>query len=270
MNRFFKAAGVVALALGAAQPAAAFDWSDTSVGYRYGTKFAEPYNPNDIHKHIVFLTHADGYQYGGNYMNLDVLKSDDRDDNATEAYLLYRHTLDVGKVTGHEFKGFGLRGLGLTAGFDINHKNDKSYASRKRMLVAGPTLMVDVPGFLNVSLLAIWESNAPIGVASRYHYDTHAMLNASWGIPLGGSGWSFEGYVNYIGSKGRDEFGGPTGAETNLDMQVMYDCSSAVGLKAGKLKAGFEYQYWRNKFGNPSNVPGSLAQTPMVRAEYHF
>jgi len=260
---------VAALALAAAQPAFALDWMDNSVGYRFGTKFAEPYNTEDIRKNIINLTHASGYAYGSNYMNLDVLKSDSKDDKATEAYLLYRHTLDIGKLSGKEFKGAGMRGLGLTLGFDWNHKNDNGYASRKQMLVAGPTLMVDVPGFLNISLLALWESNKPIGVTERYRYDTHAMLNAAWGIPLG-SGWSFEGYMNYIGSKGRNEFGGPTGPETNIDMQAMYDFSAAAGLKPGKLKAGIEYQYWRNKFGNPSNVPGSLAKTPMVRAEYHF
>ena len=269
MNRTHKLALTLAAALCAAGPAAAMDWSDTSVGYRFGTQFAEPYNTADIRKHIVFLTHASGYQYGSNYMNLDVLKSDSKDDSATEAYLVYRHTLDLGKLSGHDFKGGGMRGLGLTLGFDWNTKNDNSYASRKRMLVAGPTLMVDVPGFLNISLLALWESNDPKGVPKRYTYDTHAMLNAAWGIPIA-NGWSFEGYMNYIGSKGKNEFGGPTGPETNIDMQVMYDFSAAAGMKPGKLKAGFEYQYWRNKFGNPSNVPGSLARTPMVRAEYHF
>ena len=33
----------------------AADWSDTSLGYRNGTKFAEPFNPNDIAKNIVDL-----------------------------------------------------------------------------------------------------------------------------------------------------------------------------------------------------------------------
>ena len=35
------------------------------------------------------------------------------------------------------------------------------YNSKKRMLVAGPTLMFDVPGMLNVGLNGLWESNAP-------------------------------------------------------------------------------------------------------------
>jgi hypothetical protein len=38
------------------------------------------------------------------------------------------------------------------------------------------------------------------------------------------------------------------------------------------FRVGFEYQYWKNKFGNSEAVagPGTLAKTPMVRAEYHF
>jgi len=159
------------------------------------------------------------------------------------------------------------------------------------MFVAGPTVFVDVPkGFLNVSLLQLWESNAPSGWSyrngayygvERYSYDPHPMLTAAWAIPfsVGSVPLSFEGYANYIAAKGKNEFGGDTAAETNIDMQVMYDFSNAVGTKPNTFKAGFEYQYWKNKFGNPTTAtvvsgsqagPGATAKTPMVRAEYHF
>ena len=253
-----------------ASKANAADWSDTSIGYRYGSKFAEPYNPEDISKNIFNLTHVSGYKYGSNYFNIDLLQSDSKDSNAQEAYVVYRNTLDLGKVTGKSL-GFGpVRGVGITAGFDWNTKNDTGYASKKRMLVIGPTLMIDVPGFLDVSLLLLQESNFPIGVTSRYTYDIHPMLSAAWGIPIGTSGFSFEGYMNYIASKGKNEYGGPTSPETNIDAMVMYDVGTALGIGKNTLKAGFEYQYWRNKFGNPSQVPGSLAKTPMARIEYHF
>lgn len=254
------------------QQASAADWSDTSIGYRYGTQFAEPFNPKDIKKNIVNVTHASGNKYGSDYFNVDFLESDGTDSQAQEAYVLYRHTFDIGAISGTPIKFGPVRGAGITAGFDWNTKNDPGYASRKHMLVAGPTLMLDVPGFLNVSLLALWESNMPKGVTSRYSYDTHAMLNASWGIPLG-HGFSFEGYANYISSKGNDEFGNGTKPETNIDAQIMYDLSPSLSMKPGSLKAGFEYQYWKNKFGNNHNGPagsGAFAKTPMVRVEYHF
>jgi nucleoside-specific outer membrane channel protein Tsx len=278
------AASVLAACAGTA---AAADWSDTSIGYRYGTKFAEPYESNSINKSIVNLTHASGYKYGTNFLNVDLLLSDSKDpvgpgskSGAQEIYIVYRHTLDLGKITGQDFKFGPVRGLGLTGGFDVNDKNDSGYNSRKRMLVAGPTLMMDVPGFLNVSLLYLWESNAPYNKftgtqTDRYSYDVHPMLTAAWGIPfnLGPVPLSFEGFANFIASKGQNEFGGGTKPETNIDMQVMYDVSPHIGAAKNTFKAGLEYQYWRNKFGNDHTKAagdGAFAKTPMVRVEYHF
>jgi nucleoside-specific outer membrane channel protein Tsx len=251
----------------------AAEWSDTSIGYRYGTRFAEPFGRNDIHKSIINITHADGYKYGSNFFNVDLLNSDSRDADAQEAYVVYRHTLDLGKVTGKTFAYGPVRGLGLTAGFDWNTKNDPGYASKKRMLVVGPTAFMDVPGFLNVTLALLHESNKPVGIASRYTYDVHPALLLGWGIPIGASGFSFEGFTNWIAPKGTNEFGGPTATEFNFDAQVMYDVGAAMGAGKNTFKVGFEYQYWRNKFGNPYKGfagPGAFAKTPMIRAEYHF
>jgi hypothetical protein len=100
------------------------------------------------------------------------------------------------------------------------------------------------------------------------------MLSLAWGIPIPvGIPLSFEGFANFIASKGKNEFGGNTAAETNIDMQVMYDASALVGAGKGSFKVGLEYQYWKNKFGNDSSGPaggGAFAKTPMFRAEYHF
>lgn len=265
--------------------AQAADWSDTSLSYRYGTKYAEPFNNQDISKNIFNLTSVSGYKYGKNFFSVDFLLSSEADpssagakDGAHEAYAVYRHTLDLGKISGANLAFGPVRGVGATAGFDYNTKTDAGYNSKKRMLVAGPTLMLDVPGFLDVSLLALRESNAPYNTFShvqtpRYTYKTHAMLTAAWGIPfeVAGVPLAFEGYANFIGTKGKNEFGGDTARETNIDMQIMYDMSAAVSAPKNTFKVGVEYQYWKNKFGNPdTNNPGATAKTPMVRAEYHF
>jgi nucleoside-specific outer membrane channel protein Tsx len=266
--------------------AGAADWSDTSISWRYGSRFAEPFNPDHIKKHIFALTHASGYKYGSNFFNVDLLQSDDTDpaslqqnEGAQEAYVVYRHTLDIGALRGTEMRYGPVKGVGLTLGFDWNTKNDVGYNSRKRMLVAGPTLMWDVPGFLNTSLLVLRESNAPSGafapisnVNGRYTYDTHAALSVNWAIPVA-ERLSFEGFGLFIGAKGQDEVGNGTGAETNVDMALMYDMSSHFGQPKNRLRVGLEYQFWNNKFGNTSATTGGRGQrasTPMVRAEYHF
>jgi hypothetical protein len=46
--------------------------------------------------------------------------------------------------------------------------------------------------------------------------------------------------------------------------------SAFAGTAQELIRIGLEYQYWRNKLGNPSTVSGSLAKTPMVRVEGHF
>ena len=131
--------------------AQAADWSDTALSWRIGDKFREPYNPADIRKNIFAITHASGYKYGSNFLNVDMLLSDHNDPasltqsgGAHEAYVLYRHTLDIGKLRGADIKFGAVRGVGATFGFDWNTKNDVGYNSRKRLLVAGPPLMWDV------------------------------------------------------------------------------------------------------------------------------
>ena len=260
------------------------DWSDTSISARYGSSFAEPYDNNadgsrkDIKKGILALTHISGYKYGTNFFNVDMLASDHNDpaggvdgsSGAREVYAVYRHMLDLGKVSGKELKFGPVRGVGATAGFDFNTKND-GYASKKQMLVAGPTFMLDVPGFANLSALVFRESNAPAGTA-RYYYKTHGALELDWGIPIGSLPLSFNGYALYIGSKGQNEFGGSTAPETHVDMTLMVDAGVMMGLPKHTALIGLEYEYWKNKFGNPvaDAGPGALAHTPMVRAEYHF
>jgi hypothetical protein len=286
LNRLAVAGAFAALGA-AALPAAAADWSDTSIGYRYGTQFEEPFNSSKIKKSIFNLTHASGYKYGSNFFNVDGLLSDKKDPSspsgtsgAQEVYIVYRHTLNASKVFSTEYKYGVMRDWGATAGFDFNTKDDAGYNSKKRMLVLGPTLMFDVPGFLNTSLLALWESNAPCNefttpqsCVSRYTYKTHPMLSFAWGIPIGDSAFSFEGFALFIASKGKDEFGGQTKPETNFDGQIMLDVGKITGGPKGTFKIGLEYQYWKNKFGNDHNGPagtGAVASTPMIRAEYHF
>lgn len=284
MQSISRIALAAALALGSLAAHAA-DWSDTSISYRYGSKYAEPFNGEDIHKNILNFSHVSGYTYGTNFFSADLLMSNKTDpsspgssNGAQEVYAVYRHTLDLSKVTGQALAFGPVKNVGFTAGFDWNVKDDAGYNSKKRMLVAGPTFMLDVPGFLNVSLLNLWESNAPFNEyagtgVSRYSYDSHLMLTGAWSIPLSKSlPITFEGYANFIAGKGKNEFGGETAPETNIDAQVMYDVGTLWNTPR-KFKVGVEYQYWKNKFGNSykgAAGDGAFAKTPMIRAEYHF
>jgi len=298
VRSLFSALGFAALAA-AAQSAAAVEWSDTSISWRYGSDFAEPFinTPTggrvDIAKNIFALTHADGYKYGTNFFNVDMLLSDNKDPascanfictgSAQEAYVVYRGALSLNKISGKNYGNSLVRDWEGKFGFDWNTKDDAGYNSKKRMFVLGPQMSMNVPGFLNIAVLGLWESNAPCttfpvapGTSSctpRYDYKTHAALDLSWGIPFGASGFNFQGYFLQIASKGRNEFGGPTKAETHFDGAVMYDLGALMGGPKQAFKVGLEYEWWRNKFGNDYKGPagqGAFAKTPMIRSEYHF
>ena len=298
------AAATMAAALGifSASTAIAADWSDTAISWRYGTTFREPYvnkadgSAQNISKNIFALSHTSGYKYGVNYFNVDLLQSNDKDPascpnfectgSAQEAYVVYRNNIEWGKVSGTPITLRGVKDLALTLGFDWNTKNDAGYNSKKRMLVWGPTIELDVPGYMNVGIYGLSESNAPCttfppaavgypsgNCISRYSYKTHPMLSSSWAIPIGSWPLSYEGYANIIASKGTNEFGGPTKTEINWDSQLMLDVGRLAGGPKGTFRLGVEFQYWKNKFGNDHSSfagPGAFAKTFMVRGEYHF
>ena len=48
-------AAALALSAPLATPAVAATWSDTFLGYRYGTRFHEPNNTQDVRKHVLRL-----------------------------------------------------------------------------------------------------------------------------------------------------------------------------------------------------------------------
>jgi hypothetical protein len=218
--------------------AQAADWSDTS-----SATVTVPTSPS----HSTTRTspkhrqsdHVSGYKYGKNFFSIDLLMSSERSiggrcqGSARTKPMPCTATPGFGKITGSNLAFGPVRGVGATAGFDYNSKTDAGYNSKKRMLVAGPTLMLDVPGFLDVSLLALREST-PYNTFShvqtpRYAYKTHAMLTAHGAFRSKWPACRCRSKVSPTTSAPRARTNSvATGAETNIDMQIMYDISAAV------------------------------------------
>lgn len=274
----------LALAPVAAQAAT---WSDTFIGYRYGTEFREPTNRNAVEKHVLQLTHASGYSVGQNFVNLDLLQSDDKDPasgsdtGATEFYLTYRHQVHLGKLFDKRLAFGPVKEVALTAGFDLNTKNTR-FAPRKRLLVVGPTLKFDVPGFLDVSLLYGKEWNhcglgSPACPKSEIAFDPQWMISVAWGIPFeaGPVPLKFQGFLNYNSEKGKDYANVDTEPETLMRASLMVDVGQMVAGKKNTFLMGVGYEYWRNKFGNHDYAngrtkPGIDTSAPTFQMEWHF
>ena len=272
-NKFFGFIfGAIGLAFSCAVSAA--DWSDTFVGYRQSDKFQEPGSgTKNIRKDILSFTHVSGYKYGSNFFTSDFLMSDDKDPanggggGAQEVYAVYRHQLSLSAVSGSKVSFSSVKDIAVTAGIDLNSKND-AFASSVRKFVIGPTFKFDVPGFLDVSLLLRTEQNRNGIVGKSVTFDSTYGISIAWGIPLKSINSKFDGFIDYIGPKGKDGFGFETKAETLARAYVMYDLGS-LGGQPGTFYGGIGYEYWKNKFGGNANDYGYTAAT-MLALEAHF
>jgi nucleoside-specific outer membrane channel protein Tsx len=281
-GKTIAAASILAASLSAAGTSAqAATWSDAWVHGQYGTQFAEPGNPKDIAKRILGFSYASGDSLGTNFFNMDVLMSDSSDPEACaagtscaaagaqEIYAVYRRTFSYSQISGNKINWGPINDVLLGMGFDYSSKNT-TFAPRVRKFRIGPMLGLNVPGYAKVGLELYKESNHngfnPYPQGGDVSFKTTYVLAADWGIPFAGGSWKWSGYFDHIGAKG---YG--TAPETLLSTEIMYDVGKALYSVPNKLWAGVQYQYWRNKFGNPaSTVPGAKASTPMVRVEYHF
>lgn len=271
----------IALSLPIAAGAARADFQDNIIGYRYGTQFKEPgvANGADIAKHILNFTHVDSYAYGSNFFSADWLLSDSIDPaygggtGAQEVYIVYRHDLSLNKVTGT--KTFAIAGIirdvAIHAGMDFNTKNT-SFAPGKRLLVVGPQLEFDVPGFFNVAFnySREWNNNGIVG--KSVDFDPAFEIEAAWGFkfPACVTTVNVTGFFNYVAAKGRNGFGNQTKYEILTRPELLFDAGQPFGKK-GFVELGVGYEYWLNKFGNDAGKdPGALARTPMILGKVHF
>jgi len=280
--------GMAALTLCLGTTAAhAVTWSDTYIGYRFGTQFHEPANPKKVQKNVIQFTHASGYSLGQNFVNLDVLMSDHNDpanggdSGATEFYLTYRHQLHASKVLGKAMAFGPVKDMALSLGADLNTKNT-AFAPRKRLLLLGPTFKFDVPGFLDVSLFYAREwnhcgLNAPVCKRNSILFDPYLLFNVSWGIPFnaGSVPMKFQGFLNYATEKGKDYGYVDTAAETLMRTSLMVDVGQMATGTKNVFWMGVGYELWRNKFGNENygngrEKPGIDTNAMTFQAELHF
>lgn len=261
-------AAAMALLAGAAHAA---NWSDASVGVRYGTRFAEPGVGTGISKDIYNFTYVSGDNLGSNFFTVDFLQSSDKDPEAgggggaQEVYAIYQRGFSFSSMTGNK-NGYGpFKDLSLTLRFDMSSKNTQ-FAPRVRKIRPGISASLPVSaGFWDVGVQVYHESNHNGIVGTDVTFKTTWALASAWSVPLGPG--DFGGFLDVIGPKGKDGFGADTKTETLLQVHYM--------LPVGKtgLKAGVGYEYWNNKFGNEASADptgGSKQSAPMVMAEYHF
>jgi nucleoside-specific outer membrane channel protein Tsx len=266
-----------------AKEAGAADWSDTFLGYRWGTQYREPAIPDDIMKNIFQFQHVSGYKYGTNFFNVDMLKSNDKDPaaggagsgGAQEVYVVYRHQLSLNKVFKKDIHFGPVKGMGFTAGADFNAKDD-AFAARVFKMVFGPTFNMKVPnGFWDISVFFRTERNHNAFTGRKVSFKNMYGFSTAWNIPFKGTPLKFVGFGDYVSGKGQDGFDTETKPETLIEGALFVDVGSLVSKSKGKFFLGVGYQFWNNKFGvDPATAGrcqcGARATVPQLELEIHF
>jgi hypothetical protein len=263
----------------------ALQWQDNSISYTYSNQFTEPGISQKVTKNIVEYVHANGYSLGNNLFRAKVMRSGDEDPaesgdkGATEIYLVYRHLLSLGAVTGKSLAFGPVSDVGLTAGFDFNRKNN-TFGPRKRLLVIGPTLKFDVPprSMLNLSLLLANERNecnlppclAPGGERKK-SFENYPIVHMAWRFPLPLGSWNtlLEGFALKGFRRGTDYVGKPWAYETLMRAAWLVDVGASMIDRPNTLFAGIGYEYWRNKYG-ASGIPGVDTNAPTLQLKWRF
>ncbi|HLO66233.1 MAG TPA: hypothetical protein VK188_04400 [Holophaga sp.] len=288
---------LAALALVAVAPLSAANWSDTSLTIRRGNDYKEPGIAESVAKTYVAFSHVSGDNYGGNFFNVDMIKSDGNDPmnsegpgtsgGAQEVYCTYKHNWSLSKLFGKKMEFGPVRDVEFVAGFDYAAKNTR-FAPAVYKLMAGPQFSFKVPGFLTVAALYYKEKNHnsfgtfnPVGHMD-VTFDATYQIAAAWGInvPLGSVSTVVKGFGTLTGAKGKDGSNVETKPETLVNLHWMFDFSEVVGTKKGSWLIGPGVQYWDNKFGDPTyekdavrpagTVVNPRTKTLQFSIEYHF
>ncbi|MTJ82565.1 MAG: hypothetical protein F8N37_16375 [Telmatospirillum sp.] len=281
------------LALAPAAQASDFLWSDTYVSYRYLSADVQPGTYKDVREHAINFSHADAWDYGSNFVSLDLEQFSHQDPtnvagtygkggpNSTgsaEFYGLFRSTFSGNKIFATKALSFGpIADIGLTIGADWCTQND-TFASNKKMIVAGPQIAFALPkGFWTLSFHVAheWNTNGYHQGGGSDNFDTVPEFETAWLVPfsVGPVPLKFTGYANVIGPKGKgDSQDAGHSTEVLAHPKLMVDVGTLTGIKPGKIDAGVGYEYWLHKFGNISTAaaPVPVQRAVFFEVGYHF
>jgi nucleoside-specific outer membrane channel protein Tsx len=275
-----------------------FLFEDTTVSYKHEFTAHEPgVTVNGLvngpaptfPKEVATVTHVDAWAYGTNFLNVDTLFSPSADPaapaidsytgaGAIEVYALYRGTLSGNALSNSKQFSYGIiKDISIGFGGDIGTK-DTYFAPRKRDLVVGPQVSLDVPGYFTIqaNFYKEWNHNA-FGSPDVYS-DFHPTgeFEMTYMQPLdkyvGGLPLSFSGFANFVLPKGSGNTGSFNDTRTEIltSNQLSLDVSKYFGLKQHFVDAFVGYQFWYNKFGaNHQTVSGAIENTVFIGTTFH-
>ena len=219
--------GALALATSAMLPAAAnagsADFATTNIQYLHGAHYAD-FNPNGGFSHsdeasIVTIEHFDTWKYGDNFLFVDITNPDGQGDGFGTTgkangsfYAEISPRLSLGKILGKDLSWGLIQDVLFTSTLEVPE------SPVKQTWLYGAAVDLKLPGF------QFFQVNWYIRDPQQSGIDTGQQITLAWGVD-------------------------PLKDNIITAPRLLVDVGDLMGVGAGKLQAGVEYQIWRNKFG---------------------
>ncbi len=234
-------------------------WHGESLTYLYGKDFKV--NP-DIQQTITF-EHANKWKYGDTFMFVDKIFYNGKADaskGVTTYYGEFSPRLSFGKIFDKKLAFGPIKDVLLAMTYERGEGDNEAY-------LIGPGFDLNIPGF-NYFTLNFYVRNTE---GSRPG-DNVWQITPGWSytLPVGRSDILIDGYMDWVTDNDQTRRG-TYHANLHFNPQVKYDLGKALNLGAKQLYVGFEYSYWKDKYGIDSR--GNLDSNQSVASaliKVHF
>ncbi len=238
--------GIIFMLAGAGFAGDFLQWQDNSISYLYG----DNYKLDPETQHTITFEHASGWAFGDLFFFVDGIYFDGSDDiknDKASYYGEFAPRLSLGKVLDKDLSVLFIKDFLVAGCYEFGKNSDEN-------VLVGAGVDLDIPGFDFVQVNIYRRYNDRANSPESY------QLTPVWKmtIPAGKTSIVFDGFIDWVFAD----------ATRNLHIcpQLKLDLGPLMGMGAGKLYAGIEYDYWKNKYG----VSGTDQNTFSGLIKYHF
>jgi len=222
-------AGLMLMLAGTGLAGDIMQWQDNSLSYLYG----DNYELDPETQHTLTFEHASGWAFGDLYMFADGTYFDgsrDSKDNRASIYGEIAPRLSAGKILDKDLSVLFIKDWLLAGCYEFGENSDEN-------VLVGVGVDLDIPGFDFVQLNLYRRYNDHAKAPESYQFTPVWKMT----IPVGDTSIVFDGFIDWVFADETRNF--------HFNPQLKLDIGTLVGMDAGKLYAGIEYDYWENKYG---------------------
>ncbi|MDF7808415.1 DUF5020 family protein [Pontiellaceae bacterium B12219] len=235
-------------------------WQDTSLTGLYGTGFEVDPETQET----LTIEYANGWKWGDFFWFNDLVYFNGDENgfgNKTSYYGEIAPRFSFNKMTGKDLSVAFVKDWLIATCYEYGHGvNGDDYGHN---LLVGAGVDLDVPAFdfVQLNLYQRFDLKGDNGESLQ--------LTAVWkySTPVAKSTFIFDGFIDWV-------MNSDGSYEKNLHIcpQLKFDIGALCNMEGGKLLAGVEYDYWKNKYGIKDGNFGLDTDQNAISGivQYHF